>query len=133
MSEQQQVEIIPHDKWIVHSVDNQSTVLAFSTPEGAKGFMLNNNELSSYAAVVINAAADAAQRLTPALGPAELRTVPIPAAQMSLNPDPMDSSSGLLSIQTGNLILTFRVDLSMLGETLSRLSPNTSGVARKPS
>ena len=100
------------------------TGLLFDTAKGVVGVAVTKRELSRLAALLIEQAGRVAATVTPDEPPNELAATPILASHLGFAQGRSETEA-LIAFQTGNLTVTFAVELTMLNEQCKRLLSST--------
>lgn len=127
MADEETITIQTTRGWAVSPQDNGNTAIIFRLHRGPPvGFSLSPDSMNRFTEGLLAEAGKLAAKKTPELPPETLQANPIPSSAIGISPHPQDASSALVSLQTGNLVLTYAVDLTMLRDQCELFLQNTT-------
>lgn len=112
--------------WAIQPINDTHTAVIFRMKDGATiGVALGKKALSLFTGRLLSEAGKLAAKKTPEFPPERLLADPVPVTSIGYAPNPQDESSALLTLQTGNLLLTYDVDMTSLRELCAKLVSDT--------
>lgn len=113
--------------------DGKTTGVFFKVDQepGYVGAAMPSEHLSRLVAMLLNRAAEVAEKVTPGNPPEQMTTTPIMVSHMGVSRGRSDSEA-IVAFHVGNLDLSFAVDLSILRQTCTDVLSMTKVTEPRP-